>query len=296
MVIFLKKKKKVVKKNGLIQKDKEKSIHKAELKEINKLARTTNDLVRAQLTGPAKLIGDKELDLMIKMDTPLQNIQTIMRNRTIVAGALLFFFLFLSIFIAKYRLFLILFGVLIAGVSWFMNIKNTNNYYARFRLARQVAFSQFTRLASAYLPELKSGVNLYSLFSKILPRMNNEKDKVALERLMIDMQIDPNDSTPFLDFAHSFSTSDRAELIMLSIQQMYLGDVDDDNIRSLAEDANEDMIAQIDEVIKYKTKKFNNLTTKISMCVMIVIFGFFGLLLYKTFVDAFGQAGANIGG
>lgn len=244
-------------------------------------------LARQELKGVSRWIGDNELDMLVKMQTSDESIRRRMRARVTLSGFVLGVSLVVGIVFHKYFLALIGLGVLLAALCWFLDIRRTNTYYRTYQLERQIAFAQFTRLSAAYLPELSHGANLYSVFRKILPRMDNKRDHASLETLMIDMQVDPEDPGPFLKFAHDFSVSDRAELIMLSIQQMYLGDVDDDNIRALAEDANEDMMRQIDDIIASKIRKFNNLTTRIAMCSMIIIFGFFGLLMVATFKEVF---------
>lgn len=251
-------------------------------------------LVRETLKGTAKWIGDNELDMLVKMQTSTESIQRRMRNRVILSGFVVFASLVIGLVFRKFFLAVFGFGILISALCWFLDIRRTSTYYRTYQLERQIAFAQFTRLSAAYLPELSHGANLYSIFKKILPRMDNPRDHASLETLMIDMQVDPEDPGPFLTFAHEFSVSDRAELIMLSIQQMYLGDVDDDNIRALAEDANEDMMRQIDDIIATKIRKFNNLTTRIAMCSMIIIFGFFGLLMVATFKQVFSSLAGHV--
>lgn len=75
---------------------------------------------------------------------------------------------------------------------------------------------------------------------------------------------------------------------MLSIQQMYLGDVDDQNIRSLADDANEDMKRQIDNVIAIKMQKFQNVITKLAMIAMLIVFGYLAAMIWDAFQSMFG--------
>jgi len=53
---------------------------------------------------------------------------------------------------------------LLGAGLWIMDSRKTTNYYREYKLKRQIAFAQFTRLAAAYLPELAKGANLYSLF------------------------------------------------------------------------------------------------------------------------------------
>lgn len=247
-------------------------------------------VMRQKLGFLGNLISDSELHKLVDMDTPAKSIIKRIKQRifismfTVIAGCALSLFVSGSV---KTKATIAGASVGVAAVLWFANIRQTSAYYRNWQLARQLAFAQFTRLAAAYLPELAAGNNLYSIFKKLLPRMKDDKDRTALEGLMINMQIDPEDPKPFLDFAHKFTASDSAELIMLTIQQMYLGDVSDKNIRVLADDANKDMIRQIDTVINYKLRKFQQMTTIIAMLSMIVVFGFLMSLLWYQFSSAF---------
>ena len=257
-----------------------------------KLNRTL--LMREKLHGVAKFIGDNELDMLVKMDTSLGSIQRRMKSRVLMSSSVVVMAAIAALILHnKFSSAIVGVAFLLGAGLWIMDSRKTTNYYREYRLQRQIAFSQFTRLAAAYLPELSKGANLYSLFKKILPRMDNKRDHASLETLMIDMQVDPDDPKPFMTFAHEFSASDSAEMIMGTIQQMYQGNVDDHNIRALADLANNDMLRQIDDVITYKIRKFNNLTTRVAMCSMIVIFGFFGLLMVNTFVTVFHSVMAN---
>lgn len=222
----------------------------------------------------AWLLGDNELNLLVKMDTSIKVVNAILLKRLIFLIAPTFLTIIIAIIARKLAIAPI--GLVIGGILFFNSIRATSAYYRTFALRRQVAFAQFTRMCAAYLPELKDGINLYSLFEKIVPRLNDPNDRTALQRLMINMQIDPKDPKPFLDFAKAFSVNERADLIMLTIQQMYLGDVDDSNIRSLAKDANHDLERQIDEVIRIKSQRFHSTTMKVSMVgfgVTIMILG-----------------------
>lgn len=256
--------------------------------------KSKNILIREQLTGPAKLIGDNELDMLIKMDTSVNYIQKRMQSRLVVAIVCVCVGLVAGLVVPKSFGILFGLGLALAGLTWYMDQRKTIDFFRKFQLKRQIAFSQFTRLAAAYLPELKEGTNLYSIFAKIVPRMGDQRDTAALQKLMIDMQNDPDDSGPFLEFAHEFSVSNRAELVMLTIQQMYRGDVEDESIRSLANDANEDMIKQCDTIIAYKLKHFDNLTARVGICAMIPIIGYFTLLVGSTVGNALGSITGSI--
>lgn len=244
--------------------------------------------MRSQLVFPYSLIGENELNLLVQMDTRLADIQKRMLMRllllstTTVVGLVLGLLLF-----RKYVVYVTLFGVLLGVLGWFADINNTSRYYQRFRLRRQIAFSQFVRLAAAYLPELEKGVNLFSIFQKISNRLTYKSDRAALIRLMATMQLNPNDEKPFLDFAHAFSVADRAELIMLTIHSMYVGNVDPRNIQDLANDSNEDMLKQIDSIVQLKLSKFSSIPTKLGLSLIVVMIPYFGSIMVNVFISSF---------
>ena len=246
------------------------------------------NVVRDQLTFPYSLIGDNELNLLVQMDTRLSVIKKRMLLRILLLTLTTFIGLFMGLLLfRKYVIYLTLVGILAGAIFWFVDISVTSQYYRRFRLQRQIAFSQFVRLAAAYLPELEKGVNLFSIFQKISTRLTYKSDRAALLRLMVNMQLDPNNEQPFLDFAHAFSVADRAELIMLTIHSMYIGNVDPTNIQDLANDSNEDMLKQIDSIIVLKIAKFSSIPTKLGLLLIVVMIPYFGSIMVNTFISSF---------
>lgn len=245
------------------------------------------NLVREELTFPASLIGDGELKLMLQMDTKTKVIKGIMGNRFRFAIAAVVLGLIIGILYKKYFALIFFFGILIAAVSWNDSIKKTKKYYQIYSINRQVAFTEFTKIAGALLPDLDNGKNLLSIFEEVSKHMDNENDRNALKKLMTHMQNNNESSQPFLDFAHQFSTSDRAELTMLYMHQMYLGNTDTSGIQSLINDSNEDYQAQTEKIITTKIKRFYSTSTKIAMSVSIVVFGYFGIYIFNLFQHIF---------
>lgn len=233
---------------------------------------------RQQLHGLGNLISDKELSKVVKMGTPIDVIQKRITTRFLVS---------IVAFIAGMLVGLMaksigggaVAGTLFGGFFYIFDIQRVSMNFKRFQLERQMAFSQFVRLAASYLPEMNDGSNMFAVFKKILPRLEHKRDRKALEKLMIDMQPDPDDPTPWNNFAKAFSVSQRATLIMATIQKMYQGDTNPANIQALARDADNEVISQVDQIIRMKLHKFNNLTTKIMMTVAIPMIGFFSMFL-----------------
>lgn len=251
--------------------------------------------VKSQLPGYCNLYGEKELFKMVQMDTPPETIAKFMRMRLIllfapiIPGLIVAVYMYMSGHYIKSILQAIMVGALggfgFGAVLWAMDIRSKAAQYEAWLIKRQIAFSQFVRMVAAYAPGLAAGTNLFNMMKKIGPRMADKKDKASINRLMIAMQDNPRDPEPWRQFAHEFSTSPRAELTMLTIQRMYLGNVDDEAIQSLAKDSNNDLIRQIDKIIDFKKRKFEQVPTRLTMTCMFLILGVLGLIMFDSFTN-----------
>lgn len=248
------------------------------------------ETIRLQLKGIGKFISDDDISKMIKMQYSVKDMQQWANMRLLLSFVVFILGVIVSFFIHHVRGGMAVTMILTIG-SWFLSSNLINSSYEKYQIERNVAFAEITRLYSAYAPELQYGSNLIALLNRIVPRIENEADRSAMQKLILDIQKDPADSKPFLDFAHIFSTSDRAELIMLSMQQMYLGDVDDTSVRALADDANTDLLKQIDKVIEKKSDKFIFNNTAVVTLAMIVMFAYLLLVVIGQFSSIFSTLG-----
>lgn len=248
------------------------------------------ETIRLQLKGIGKFISDDDISKMIKMQYSVKDMQQWANMRLLLSFVVFILGVIVSFFIHHVRGGMAVTMILTIG-SWFLSSNLINSSYEKYQIERNVAFAEITRLYSAYAPELQYGSNLIALLNRIVPRIENEADRNAMQKLILDIQKNPTDSKPFLDFAHIFSTSDRAELIMLSMQQMYLGDVDDTSVRALADDANTDLLKQIDKVIEKKSDKFIFNNTAVVTLAMIVMFAYLLLVVIGQFSSIFSTLG-----
>lgn len=248
------------------------------------------ETIRLQLKGVGKFISDDDISKMIKMQYSVKDMQQWANMRLLLSFVVFILGVIVSFFIHHVRGGMAVTMILTIG-SWFLSSNLINSSYEKYQIERNVAFAEITRLYSAYAPELQYGSNLIALLNRIVPRIENEADRSAMQKLILDIQKDPADSKPFLDFAHIFSTSDRAELIMLSMQQMYLGDVDDTSVRALADDANTDLLKQIDKVIEKKSDKFIFNNTAVVTLAMVVMFAYLLLVVIGQFSSIFSTLG-----
>lgn len=260
--------------------------------------------IKAQLPGYCKLYGEKELFKMVQMDTPPKTIAKFMMMRIIllftpiIPGLIVAGYMYTSGNYIKSIPQAIMAGILgglgVGATLWTMDIRSKAAQYEAWLIKRQIDFSQFVRMVAAYAPGLANGTNLFSMMKKIGPRMADKRDKASINRLMIAMQDDPRDAEPWRQFAHEFSTSPRAELTMLTIQRMYLGNVDDEAIQSLAKDSNNDLIRQIDKIIDFKKRKFEQVPTRLTMTCMFLILGVLGLIMLDSFTNMSGKMNGGI--
>lgn len=259
--------------------------------------------IKSQLPRYCNLYGEKELFKMVQMDTPPETIAKFMKMRItllfapIIPGLIVAFYMYTSGSYIKSIPQAIMTGILgglgIGATLWGMDIRSKAAQYEVWLIKRQIAFSQFVRMVAAYAPGLANGTNLFSMMRKIGPRMADKRDKASINRLMITMQDNPKNSEPWRQFAHEFSTSPRAELTMLTIQRMYLGNVDDEAIQSLAKDSNNDLIRQIDKIIDFKKRKFEQVPTRLTMTCMFLILGVLGLIMFDSFSNMSGKMGGG---
>lgn len=259
--------------------------------------------IKSQLPRYCNLYGEKELFKMVQMDTPPETIAKFMKMRItllfapIIPGLIVAFYMYTSGSYIKSIPQAIMTGILgglgIGATLWGMDIRSKAAQYEVWLIKRQIAFSQFVRMVAAYAPGLANGTNLFSMMRKIGPRMADKRDKASINRLMITMQDNPKNSEPWRQFAHEFSTSPRAELTMLTIQRMYLGNVDDEAIQSLAKDSNNDLIRQIDKIIDFKKRKFEQVPTRLTMTCMFLILGVLGLIMFDSFANMSGKMGGG---
>lgn len=170
---------------------------------------------------------------------------------------------------------------LLAFIVYKMKYNDVNKMYRVWKFERQLNFSKFTRLVIPYLKASGGSTALYSIFNKILKRMDNPTDRDNLYQLMGEMGDRPHDIQPFLDFANRSSGTDMSHLFMSTIFDFQQSTFDVSVIDELGKLASEEMMTSIDEIIDMKLKRFAMFPTKIVMSSFILVAGFaVAMLLY----------------
>lgn len=181
-------------------------------------------------------------------------------------------------------------GIATAIGFYIIQAKSINNIYNQFRFERHLQFSKFTRLLIPYLKQKKDGGNLYGVFAKIVKRLDYDTDKQLLMKLMQDMSDRPNDIQPFVEYAEQTSGTDMSVLFMQTIYDIRQGSADLDVIEELDRLASEELMAGIDSIIDFKSRRFVFYPTKIAMTSFILVVGFAVGVLFLNLKDInFGQ-------
>lgn len=250
-------------------------------------------LIRSHLKGCGRLIGDDELTKLVGMHKDAAYVNKRMRKRVLMALLFLFIPIGCALIFPKVISFPVamLLGILLAGFLWFSDMNATKKYSTNNNVQRSISWARFVRMAAAYLTELKRGNNLYNIFEKMVPRLATKEDRDNLQLLMVRMGRDPEDPQPFLDFAHAYPNQQSTEMVMLVIHDMYLGNVSDENIQSLANEATKDLTSQIDVIIEHKLSRFKSTGTKILAISMLPMVAYMGSYVVTTIMKMLGGIG-----
>lgn len=174
---------------------------------------------------------------------------------------------------------------MVVFAAYKMQIRKVDSYYKAWRFARQLNFSKFTRLVIPYLKASGGNMALYTIFNRILQRLENDADKRSLYRLMGEMSDNPADIQPFLDYAERSSGTDMSHLFMSTIFDFQQTTFNTNVIDELGKIAAEDMMASIDEIIEMKIRRFVMFPTKMVMTSFILVVGLGAGLLFHNLKD-----------
>lgn len=212
---------------------------------------------------------------LIEMGNSVSDISKFQLKRIQRSLLMIPLFVVLGIFLSEYCYI----GAIIAPVILYKSQGNKiNSYYVFWQFERRMQFSKFMRILIPYLKEGNTR-SLYSIFNKILERLEKEEDRKSLYRLMSEMSNNPNHIKPFDDYADRSSGTDMARLFMNTIYDFQQSTKDASVIEELGRNASEELLTVVDEVVNFKVKKFVMYPTKLLMSTFIITLGFaFGVL------------------
>ncbi|MFP7474281.1 hypothetical protein SFC55_25180 [Niallia taxi] len=219
-----------------------------------------------------RAIAEQDLyPMLIEMGNNQKSIDIFQKNRIIQTLFLMIIFFFLGLILSNW----LYIGILVGSILFYkQQYQKVRSRYTNWRFQRHLQFSKFTRLLIPYLKQNKGDTSLYSIFSKIMLRIDNEQDKNSLYRFMTEMSSKPNDIQPFVDFANRSSGTDMSVLFMSTIFDFQQNTFDSSVIDELGKISSAELINGIDEIIIFKLKRFTFFPTKIVMSSFVIVLGF----------------------
>jgi hypothetical protein len=166
-------------------------------------------------------------------------------------------------------------GMGLAVGMYFMSGSSAKNNYEGWKFQRSVAFTRFARLIVPYLyRSVEEGMPMYTVFSNVLERMEDESDKQALRKMMYHHSQRPTDEKPFEEFARRMSPSDFAMIFMQTLFDISQGLNDLEVISALSTQTSRELSETIESISEFKVRKFNMFPTQVTMGgIMPIIMG-----------------------
>lgn len=172
-------------------------------------------------------------------------------------------------------------GFAITGFLWWNEYNRAKRFYGNFNFEKQLQFSKFTRMLIPYL--LQTEATLYSVFARLLDRLESGHVKDSLERLLIEMNEYPNSEEPFVRFAKSASGTDSSILFMTTLYDFHQNTFDHSIIMELGKLSSEQLFEGVDEIITYKLRKFSMYPTKLTMASFVITIGYAVCMILEAF-------------
>lgn len=172
-------------------------------------------------------------------------------------------------------------GLSISGFIWWNEYNRAKKFYGNFNFEKQLQFSKFTRMLIPYL--LQTDATLYSVFTRLLDRLEPGIVKNSLERLLIEMNEYPNSEAPFVRFAKDASGTDSSILFMTTLYDYHQNTFDHSIIMELGQLSSEQLFEGVDEIITYKLRKFSMYPTKLTMASFVITLGYAICMISEAF-------------
>lgn len=225
-------------------------------------------------------IAEKDLyKMLIDMGNSKQAINKYMRDRIIQSLSI---FIILAIISLIFEKWLIIVAMALTILIYRKKYTKVKAMYNVWLFERHLQFAKFTRLLIPYLKQSQGSVSLYTIFNKILMRTENEADRKSLYKLMTEMTINPTSEKPFIEFAERSSGTDMSILFMSTVYDYQQSTNDMSVIDELGKISSEELLNGIDEIIEFKSRRFNYFPTKVVMTSFIIVIGYAAAVLWHN--------------
>lgn len=182
---------------------------------------------------------------------------------------------FLTLLLKVSMLWGLLVAALISAIIIWSRFNDLHKSYKFFLFERQKDFNMFERLILPLLISVsEGGMSVAGAIKEVGRRMPGANNKRLISRLLIGISDNPSSSEPYTQFAKEFSSTPAAQLFMYSVYRMSCGDFETDSLRNLADTTNKQQVEQTNYIIENKLHRFQLITTRMLIYVLIPIFGF----------------------
>lgn len=224
-----------------------------------------------------KTITRNELSLMQKQQLSLMDMIKFQYNRFVFmfTGSLIFG----SVVVVFAGVWEGIIAMLIGAIAmYFFKGYELRGGLVEFRLKRAMAFAKFTRLVLPYLKSERNR-NGYLIFETVSRRLDDEGDRLMVYRLLNDIRDDPSTDAPYVKFATDFAGDQRSITFMRAIYGVLNTNGGSDVVDSLAQQANDEFMAKVREVIDRKLGKYSAFVGGNVLVAMIAVSGIIGSFL-----------------
>ncbi|EAG4642810.1 hypothetical protein C5754_14170 [Listeria monocytogenes] len=176
-----------------------------------------------------------------------------------------------AIFINKW---LLLAFFVLACLFYRMDYTKVVKTYKYWKFEKQIEFLKFIRLLIPILLEKKT--SLYLAMNKMLHRLDEDSKyiKDEIERFLIALNQKPNSIEPFINFAKRASGTEEALLMLRTLFAYQQKSNDPTIIKELGELSNEQLMGGVDEIIRFKTKRFGIYPSLTLASIFFIVIGY----------------------
>lgn len=225
--------------------------------------------------------SEEMVRVMKAMDYQTVDIVRVQKKRIFLSLLIFIVFIALASMIHSFVFFIL--SPFIAFGAWMLSAEEIRRSYHRFQFKRQYDYNKFREKLLPLLHGRRN--NLYSNLQELLAEQPNGRVKDALSRFLIRLNEQPNQVTPFLQFADEASGTDEARTFMQTLFDFQQNTDDMDILDALSLQASEELFRGIDDISQIKLNRIMLFPSLFTMSVLIPILGFVGLKIWNQFIS-----------
>lgn len=170
-------------------------------------------------------------------------------------------------------------GFAFGGVWWWKLHSDLLAAAERMQLHRRMSFFKFMQLLCSQLHRLEDGDSLVAILEQVANQIDEKEDRMYIYKLISIIGPHPKEFQAYIDFARDYGQTELAEQLMRSVYAMNGGAFDRTTTDSISEQVNANITKQSKNIMEFKNKRFNPVSTKLALVSLIIIIGDFVTLL-----------------